>query len=136
MPQANHQLLGCKAKKLKRSSSKNKSSTCTTKILGQIKSMVILTIHLGRTIPTSDGETTIIKTNNHGKETQARTIGKTQTITPSQTLTKIHTENHKIITPTLSIIHPITTQQIKTPIIIHQQPKTNQFHKNRKGSLI
>ena len=101
-----------------------------------MKSMVILTIHLGRTIPTSGGETTIIKTNNHGKETQVRIIGKAQTTTPSQTLTKIHTENHKIITPTLTIIHPITTQQIKPLIIIHQHPKTNQFHKNLRGSLI
>jgi len=98
--------------------------------------MVTLTTPLGRITQTLGGETIIIKTNNHGKGTQLKTLQETTKITTSSQLTKIFTENHKTLIPTLTIIHPITTQLTKTPTIIHQHPKTNQSHKTLRGLLI
>ena len=132
--QANHHPHGGKMKKLKMINRKNKSSTYTIKILGQMRFMVTLTTPHGRTTPTSDGETITIKLNNHGKETQTKTVGKTQITTTSKTITKTHTENHKTLIPTLTIIHPITKPPIKTLILNPQYPTTNQSHKTLRGS--
>ena len=133
----NHQPHGGKMKKLKRSNSKNKSSTCTTKILDRMKCMVTHTIHPGRTTQTSDGEITMPKTNNHGRGTQTNTTQEATKITTSSRLTKTHTENLKTTTLISTSTNPTSIPPTKMVTTHHPHLTTHhKHHLNLKDSPI